>query len=83
MPRSRELKNRTPASAIGIPMMPPMMDKQAPLRAKGASVPAAVLLIAAALNADSTLLHCDRHYLTIGKYSDLKQQCVGDLYKIK
>jgi predicted nucleic acid-binding protein len=48
------------------------------LRAKGASVPATDLLIAAAaMNNNATLLHCDRHFLTIGRYSDLKQQAVG------
>jgi predicted nucleic acid-binding protein len=52
------------------------------LRAKGASVPATDLLIAAAaINGHATLLHCDRHFRTIGKYSDLKQQAVGDLGK--
>jgi predicted nucleic acid-binding protein len=54
------------------------------LRAKGASVPATDLLIAAAaLNSDAMLLHCDRHFLTIGRYSGLKQQAVGDLGKGK
>jgi predicted nucleic acid-binding protein len=54
------------------------------LRAKGASVPATDLLIAAAaMNNNTILLHCDRHYLTIGKYSNLKQQCVGGLSKVK
>jgi predicted nucleic acid-binding protein len=49
------------------------------LRAKGASVPATDLVIAAAaINHDAVLLHCDRHFLTIGKHSGLKQQAVGD-----
>ena len=49
------------------------------LRAKGASVPATDLLIAAAaINNHALLLHCDRHFLTIGKHSGLKQQPVGD-----
>jgi predicted nucleic acid-binding protein len=50
------------------------------LRAKGASVPATDLLMAAAaINSNVLLLHCDRHYLTIAKYSNLKQQYVGDM----
>lgn len=54
------------------------------LRAKGASVPATDLLIAAAaMNYHAMLLHCDRHFLTIGRYSGLKQQAVGDLGKAK
>lgn len=52
------------------------------LRAKGASVPPTDLLIAAAaINNNALLLHCDRHFLTIGKYSDLKQQALGDAAK--
>jgi predicted nucleic acid-binding protein len=52
------------------------------LRARGASVPATDLLIAAiAIRNHATLLHCDRHFLAISKYSDLKQQAVGDLGK--
>ncbi len=49
------------------------------LRGKGASVPATDLVIAAAaLNNDALLLHCDRHFLTIGKHTALRQQAVGD-----
>ncbi len=45
------------------------------LRAKGASVPATDLLIAAAaINNNAVLLHCDRHFLMIAKYSALKQK---------
>jgi predicted nucleic acid-binding protein len=52
------------------------------LRAKGAGVPATDLLIAAAaMNSHATLLHCDRHFLTIGRYCGLRQQPVGDLGK--
>jgi predicted nucleic acid-binding protein len=48
------------------------------LRAKGVSVPATDLLIAAvAMKSNATLLHCDRHFLTIGSYADLKQQMLG------
>jgi predicted nucleic acid-binding protein len=54
------------------------------LRAKGASVPATDLLIAAAaINNNAVLLHCDRHFLMIAKYSALKQQAIGDLRKDK
>jgi predicted nucleic acid-binding protein len=50
------------------------------LRSKGASVPATDLLIAAAaINDRATLLHCDRHFITIGRYSELKQQAIGDI----
>ncbi len=52
------------------------------LRGKGASVPATDLVIAAAaLNNDALLLHCDRHFLTIGKHAGLRQQAVGDPMK--
>ena len=54
------------------------------LRAKGASVPATDLVIAAAaMGNNALLLHCDRHFLTIGRYSGLKQQAVGDLARGK
>jgi predicted nucleic acid-binding protein len=47
------------------------------LRAEGISVPATDLLIAAtAISHHATLLHGDKHFLTIGKYSELKQQAV-------
>lgn len=49
------------------------------LRAKGDSVPATDLLIAAAaIRHNALLIHCDRHFLTIGKYSNLRQQAVGN-----
>jgi predicted nucleic acid-binding protein len=52
------------------------------LRTKGASVPATDLLIAAAaMNHHATLIHSDRHFLTIARYSGLRQQAVGDLGK--
>jgi hypothetical protein len=48
------------------------------LRAKGVSVPVTDLVIAAAaMNNNAVLLHCDRHFLTIGKYSSLKQVMVA------
>lgn len=48
------------------------------LRAKGASVPATDLLIAAtAINHHAELLHCDKHFLIIGKYSELTHQSVN------
>ena len=48
------------------------------LRAKGASVPATDLVIAAAaVNYDALLLHCDRHFLTISKHFGLRQHAVG------
>ncbi len=48
------------------------------LRAKGASVPATDLVIAAAaMNHNALLLHCDRHFLIIAKHSGLKQLAVG------
>ncbi len=54
------------------------------LRAKGASVPATDLLIAAAaIGHDALLLHCDRHFLTIGKHSSLRQPAVGDTGVVK
>ena len=49
------------------------------LRAKGVSVPSTDLLIAAtAICHSAILLHCDKHFQTISKYSDLKQQMLGD-----
>ncbi len=48
------------------------------LRARGASVPATDLLVAAAaIGHNALLIHCDRHFVTIGKYSNLRQQAVG------
>ncbi len=48
------------------------------LRAKGASVPATDLVIAAAaISSDSLLLHCDRHFQIIGRHSNLRQLAVG------
>jgi predicted nucleic acid-binding protein len=49
------------------------------LRTKGFNVPSTDLLIAAtAISHRAMLLHCDKHFQTIGKYSDLKQQMLGD-----
>ena len=30
-----------------------------------------------AVNNNAALLHCDRHFLTTGEYTGLKQQCLG------
>jgi predicted nucleic acid-binding protein len=49
------------------------------LRAKGVSAPATDLLIAAAaISHQVMLLHSDKHFVAIAKYSNLNQQLLGE-----